>query len=152
MSGTLPAARASPGPCVFDGPAGPRSRRAPREQPAAVVQQVAGAVEHQRLRQSRQVGERGGEAERGDAGVVDAALEVEFHVAGRGDRVVDLVGADVGTPTISVDGVAFFGPVVTPAPEGEAAGRLWDGCVLLAGTDGFYELKRTRDRGPIITA
>ena len=45
-----------------------------------------------------------------------------------------------------------FGPVVTPAPEGEAAGRLWDGCVLLAGTDGFYELKRTRDRGPIITA
>jgi len=33
MSGAFPAARASPGPCVFDGPAGPRSRRAPREQP-----------------------------------------------------------------------------------------------------------------------
>ena len=45
--------------------------------------------------------------------------------------------------------VAFFGPVVTPAPKGEAAGKLWDGVVLVAGTPGFYELKRTRDLGPI---
>jgi 2-hydroxychromene-2-carboxylate isomerase len=58
------------------------------------------------------------------------------------------VGLDVGTPVISVDGVGFFGPVVTPAPKGEAAGRLWDGVLLVAGTDGFYELKRTRDRKP----
>ena len=50
---------------------------------------------------------------------------------------------------ISVDGVAFFGPVVTPAPEGDAAGRLWDGCVLVAGRPGFYELKRTRTSGPV---
>ncbi len=61
---------------------------------------------------------------------------------------MDQVGMDVGTPVISVDGVAFFGPVVTPAPKGEAAGRLWDGILLVAGTPGFYELKRTRDRGP----
>lgn len=88
------------------------------------------------------------------ASLADAAQDesLDAVLRERRDRVVDLVGADVGTPTISVDGVAFFGPVVTPAPEGEAAGRLWDGCVLLAGTDGFYELKRTRDRGPIITA
>ncbi|MDI2127351.1 disulfide bond formation protein DsbA [Yinghuangia seranimata] len=59
------------------------------------------------------------------------------------------VGEDVGTPVISVNGVAFFGPVVTPAPKGEAAGKLWDGCVLVAGTPGFYELKRTRTQGPI---
>src|SRR5690606_37938014 len=62
---------------------------------------------------------------------------------------MDRVGEDVGTPVISVDGVSFFGPVVTPAPKGEAAGRLWDGVVLVAGTDGFFELKRTRTRDPI---
>lgn len=62
---------------------------------------------------------------------------------------MDRVGYEVGTPVISVDGVAFFGPVVSPIPRGEAAGRLWDGVLLVAGTDGFYELKRTRDRPPI---
>ena len=61
---------------------------------------------------------------------------------------MDQVGTDVGTPVIAVDGVAFFGPVVTPAPKGEDAGRLWDGTLLVAGTPGFFELKRTRDRGP----
>jgi hypothetical protein len=60
----------------------------------------------------------------------------------------------VGTPVIHVPGTdgkttAFFGPVVTPIPRGEAAARLWDGVLLVAGTDGFYELKRTRDRPPI---
>ncbi|MFC8619129.1 DsbA family protein [Micromonospora purpureochromogenes] len=64
------------------------------------------------------------------------------------------VGTDVGTPVIHAPGpvagetVAFFGPVVTPAPRGEAAGRLWDGVLLVAGTSGFYELKRSRDLGP----
>jgi protein-disulfide isomerase-like protein with CxxC motif len=62
---------------------------------------------------------------------------------------MDQVGLEVGTPVISVQGVAFFGPVVTPTPRGEAAGRLWDGVLLVAGTDGFYELKRSRDRDPI---
>lgn len=65
------------------------------------------------------------------------------------------VGTDVGTPVIHAPGpnpgetVAFFGPVVTPAPKGEAAGKLWDGVVLVAATEGFYELKRSRDRDPI---
>jgi hypothetical protein len=62
---------------------------------------------------------------------------------------ITLVGEDVGTPVVAVNGIAFFGPVVTPAPKGEAAGRLWDGCVLVAGTPGFYEIKRTRTEGPI---
>ncbi|MBA3523450.1 MAG: DsbA family protein [Geodermatophilaceae bacterium] len=61
---------------------------------------------------------------------------------------MDQVGMDVGTPVISVEGVAFFGPVVTPTPQGEAAGKLWDGVRLVAGTDGFYELKRTRTASP----
>ncbi len=58
------------------------------------------------------------------------------------------VGYDVGTPVIHFEGVAFFGPVVTPAPKGDAAGRLWDGVMLMAGTEGFYELKRSREKGP----
>lgn len=59
------------------------------------------------------------------------------------------VGEDVGTPVVAFGDTAFFGPVVTPAPRGEAAGRLWDGCVLVAGTPGFFELKRTRTQGPV---
>lgn len=62
---------------------------------------------------------------------------------------MDRVGMEVGTPVISVDGVSFFGPVVTPAPKGEVAGSLWDGVVLVAGTPGFYELKRSRTEDPI---
>jgi len=65
------------------------------------------------------------------------------------ERGISLVGDEVGTPIINVDGVAFFGPVVSPAPKGEDAVRLFDGCVLVAGTPGFFELKRTRDVGPI---
>lgn len=75
----------------------------------------------------------------------DEALR-ESHARG-----ISLVGTDVGTPIVSVDGVAFFGPVVTPAPKGDDAVRLWDGCVLVAGTPGFFELKRTRTQGPILT-
>jgi len=59
------------------------------------------------------------------------------------------VGQDVGTPVISVDGAAFFGPVISPAPKGEQAAALWDGVVALAGYEGFFELKRSRTRGPL---
>ncbi|MEU9998655.1 DsbA family protein [Streptomyces sp. NPDC050848] len=66
---------------------------------------------------------------------------------------IERVGQDVGTPVISVPGadgdeVAFFGPVVTPTPRGEAAARLWDGTLLVASTPGFYEIKRTRTAAP----
>jgi 2-hydroxychromene-2-carboxylate isomerase len=62
---------------------------------------------------------------------------------------IDRVGYDVGTPVISVNGMSVFGPVISPIPRGEAAARLWDGVLLISGTDGFFELKRSRTRDPI---
>jgi 2-hydroxychromene-2-carboxylate isomerase len=64
------------------------------------------------------------------------------------NEAFDQVGIDVGTPVIRIAGNTIFGPVITPAPRGEAAGRLYDGVALVTGTDGFFELKRSRDRKP----
>ncbi|RRJ87796.1 disulfide bond formation protein DsbA [Gulosibacter macacae] len=79
---------------------------------------------------------------RADAGEFDEYLRAS-HAEGIG-----LVGQDVGTPIISVNGVAFFGPVISPAPKGEMALQLFDGIVAAAAYDGFFELKRSRTRGP----
>ncbi|AQS65652.1 hypothetical protein [Streptomyces pactum] len=78
-------------------------------------------------------------------GAYDDAVRASHHDA------VGRVGTDVGTPVVAVGGVAFFGPVVSPAPRGEAATRLWDGVLAVAATDGFFELKRTRTGKPVFT-
>jgi hypothetical protein len=84
------------------------------------------------------------------ASLADAAESTEFDevIKKSHHEAFDEVGLDVGTPVIRIRGKALFGPVITPAPKGEAAGELWDGLVLVTKADGFFELKRSRDRKP----
>jgi len=84
------------------------------------------------------------------AWLADAAETAEFDDAIKKSHheAFDEVGLDVGTPVVKIRGKALFGPVITPAPKGEAAGELWDGLVLVSKADGFFELKRSRDRKP----
>ena len=83
--------------------------------------------------------------------LADAAESTEYDEALKASHKdgMDRVGYEVGTPVISVNGTSVFGPVVSPIPRGEAAAKLWDGVLLVAGTDGFFELKRSRTRAPI---
>lgn len=82
-------------------------------------------------------------AEYGENDQYDAKLEESIKDAQK------LVGDDVGVPVVAFNGTAFFGPVFSPAPQGEEAGKVFDAAVALASYPGFFELKRSRNVGPI---
>jgi hypothetical protein len=108
-------------------------------------------IHNEKLDQSREMIEAA-LAEAGlPPGLADAMDSTDFDDALRTSHAegINRVGFDVGTPIISVNGLSIFGPVVSPIPRGEAAAKLWDGVLLIAGTDGFFELKRSRTRDPI---
>lgn len=79
---------------------------------------------------------------------VGSTTEVDDLLRASHGEAIALVGDEVGTPVVAIDGVGYFGPVVTPAPTGQAALDLFDGLVLMTRVPGFYELKRTRTSGP----
>lgn len=82
--------------------------------------------------------------------LVEATEDPSYDDAVRASHEAGMsqVGNDVGTPVIAVDGVAYFGPIVTPIPRGDAAGRLWDGFRLLGSVEGVFEVKRGRTSTP----
>jgi protein-disulfide isomerase-like protein with CxxC motif len=82
------------------------------------------------------------------AGLAEAATMEVFDDALRksNDECMDVPGAGIGTPTIHLNGVAFFGPVFTRVPRDEDAARLWDAAVIVASHPEFWELKRARTK------
>ncbi|HEY0118103.1 MAG TPA: DsbA family protein [Cellulomonas sp.] len=85
------------------------------------------------------------------ASLAAAARSDEYDAALRASTAdaLALVGDDVCTPVVAIDGVGFFGPVVTPAPRGAQALAMFDGLALMTSVPGFYELKRSRTQGPV---
>jgi protein-disulfide isomerase-like protein with CxxC motif len=89
------------------------------------------------------------------AEVLDAAVDESWDplIEESTDQAVSIVGDQAGIPIIAIDGAAtiYFGPVLSPAPTGQAALELWDAFATLCRTPGIYEIKRTRNVKPLFT-
>jgi predicted DsbA family dithiol-disulfide isomerase len=92
-----------------------------------------------------------------DPALAEAADDTQWDDAVRAGHqaAIDMSGTGVGTPVIAIEGldgepVGFFGPILTPIPRGEAAGRTWDGFVLVAQVPGVVEIKRGRTQRPVV--
>ena len=78
--------------------------------------------------------------EKWDAPIIEA-MEVAYEFGGPRTQ----------TPTIIVRAATpygFKGPVMAPAPQGDAAIRLWDAITVLAQEPGFFEITRPRANPP----
>jgi hypothetical protein len=69
------------------------------------------------------------------------------------DDGLSLTGNDVGTPILGFVNdkgtrVGFFGPIISRRLSLDDGLKLWDGLMLTANIDAFWELKRTRTESP----
>jgi hypothetical protein len=96
-----------------------------------------------------------------EAALADVGLPAELAELGyTGDNddalrrshgdAIQLVGFESGPPLIQIDGAAFFGPVLSPPPDGEEAGQIFDAIARLDAFSGFRELTRARPEEPIL--
>ena len=64
------------------------------------------------------------------------------------DAAQEAADGESGSPVMEYRGVGWFGPVLSPAPKGEEAGRVWDDLTRFITRDEIFEVKRGRTRGP----
>ncbi len=78
--------------------------------------------------------------EKWDAPIIEA-MEVAYAFGGPKTQTPTIV---VGTDSPH----GFKGPVMAPAPTGEAAARLWDAIQVISQEPGFFEITRPRTNPP----
>ena len=88
-----------------------------------------------------------------DPGYIEAADDEKWDETIRASMAEALgaAGDDVGSPILMLRSdppTAFFGPIVSPPPTGQAALDLWDRLSGMADQPSFFELKRSRTEGP----